>query len=121
MASLKERLKALKAPESIVTIGDERFLVVGLLRSVRAAVFASCQGTKGKVDSQKLENILLSMCVKDPDSGELVFQQSESNEWNNLPAAITGPLFAEVMKLNGIDNEDVGREVKKSETTDTQG
>ena len=115
--SLRERLQAKGLPESTITVSGEKFLIVGLSRSSRSSLFASCKKADGKSDVNKLESMLLSKCVLDPESREQVFGVDECSQWDGLPASITGPLMAEIMKLNGLDDDDVGREVKNSDTT----
>lgn len=114
---LRERLAKVGLPQTVLTVMGEKLLVKGLTRTRRAEVLASATNAKGKVDSQKVEGLLLSECVFDNDTGEPVYSAAEWQAWGELPAAITGPLFGEVMKLNGLDNDDVGREVKNSEPT----
>lgn len=116
--SLRERLKSGVALEVIVTINSERFLVRGITRSKRSEIFAA-HNKNGKIDSHKLEGVLLSTCVFDPETQQPVFSVEEWKEWDSVASGITGPLFAEVMRVNGIDNDDVGREVKNSEATDS--
>lgn len=117
--SLKERLAKKSAPESVLTILDERFLVVGLSRTERAELFEKCTLKDGKRDFKRLEGVALSTCVKDPDSRQSVYTVEEWQKWDNLPSAFTGPLVAEVMRLNGMDDADVGREVKNSGSADS--
>lgn len=115
MSSLRERLEARGLEESTLTIRGERFRVVELDKGDRLDLLAACRDGKGLIDNRKLENVFLSACVKDPDSGETVYGQDESHLWDHRGAGFTGPLMAEIMRLNGLDNDDVGREVKKSE------
>lgn len=116
--SLRDRLEKKKLPESIITVLDERFLVKGLKRSKRSEVFASCRKADGKMDNPKTEGVFMSLCVCDAETGEPVYTEAEWQKWDELPAGITGPLVAEIMRLNGMDDEDVGREVKNSDSTD---
>ena len=115
--SLRERLLKKIPPETVLTISGEKFLVKGLSRSRRADVLASHRKNDGKIDGPKLEGVLMSLCVCDPDSGCAIFNEDEWQSWDSLPAAITGPLVAEIMRTSGMDDDDVGREVKNSDTT----
>ena len=115
--SLRERLEKKKLRETVLTIDGDAFLVKELSKSQRADMLAACRDANGKADPNKIENAFLCVCVCDPDSGVAVFDVSEKDAWNAVGSGITGPLFAEVMKLNGMDNDDVGRAVKNSETT----
>lgn len=118
MSSLRERLEKRGREESIVTIRDERFKVIELPKSQRAEVLAANRDAKGKM-SKSLDATFLSLCVLDPESGEPVYSSEESAGWESLGSGFTGPLMAEVMRLNGMDDSDVGREVKKSETAES--
>ena len=119
--SLRERLKAKRAADVQITVDGERFLVLGMSRSARNEVYsrirATAQKTGGKLDSYEVEGRLLSAMVRDAESGEAIFSEDEWKEWDSVPATITGALIAEVMRVNGFDDEDVGREVKNSEAT----
>jgi len=115
MSNLRERLEKRSNPETVLTIDGERFLVVGLSRSERARQFAKCRDKSGKVNTERIEGEMLCLCVRDPDTREQVF--TDWSAWDNLPAQITGPLMAEIMQINGMDKDDVGREVKNSDAT----
>lgn len=114
--SLRDKLLSAKPKEVLVTADGLDFLVVGLTKTERSTLFFDAKGQSKNIDPGKVENAFLTQCVLDPDSREQVMA---GEEWDALPASITGALFAEVMRLNGLDNEDVGRVVKKSEATDT--
>lgn len=119
--SLRERLKAKRAADVEITVGGERFLVLGKSRSERDAVYSAIRAKAskagGKLDSYEVEGRLLSAMVRDAETGESIFGDDEWKEWDSVPATITGALMAEVMRANGFDGEDVGREVKNSEAT----
>lgn len=117
MTSLRERLEAKPLQQSIITIQGERFSVVEIDRAERARKFADCTTPKGDRDFVKLEGVMLSRCVSDPEADESVYSEDEWKKWDTLGSSFTGPLMAEVMRLNGMDNQDVGREVKNSDTT----
>jgi hypothetical protein len=116
--SLRERLKAIKPTQVEVTVCGTKFLVVGLSKTKRAEVYASVSKPGKAIDADQMENAFLSECVVDPESQQPVFARDESEEWGAIPAQITGPLFSEVMRINGLDNDDVGRKVKNSDATD---
>ena len=117
MSSLRERLEAKPLQQIVVTVRGERFTVVEIDRAERSRISAACVDKHGKRDFEMLEGMLLSRCVRDPDTDTEVYSVEEWSKWNALGSGTTGPLMAEVMKLNGLDNEDVGREVKNSDTT----
>lgn len=119
--SLRERLKAKRVAEEQVEVDGERFLVIGMSRLARHDIYsrihAAAQKEGGKLDNYEVEGRLLSVAVRDAETGEPIFADDEWKEWDSVPATITGPLVAAVMRANGFDNEDVGREVKNSEAT----
>lgn len=116
MSGLRERLQQAQRPETRLTILGETFVVVGLSRSERSRVFADHRKKDGSVDTQALEARLLCLCVHDSEGCKVC--DDDPQWWDDLPAAYTGPLIAEIMRTNGMDDEDVGREAKNSSTTD---
>jgi hypothetical protein len=114
---LGEKLKALKPAESVITIDGNRYRVVGLLGSKKADLLSQSRDKKGSFIPGKADGLFLSACVRDEESGEQFFSEDEWAEWGSVPGSITGPLMAECMKVCGVDNDDVGREVKNSVTT----
>jgi hypothetical protein len=114
---LGDKLKAIKPAESVLTIDGNRYRVVGLLASKKADLLAAARDKKGAFVPGKADGLFLSACVRDDDSGETFFTEDEWQEWGSVPGAITGPLMSECMKVCGVDNDDVGREVKNSDTT----
>ena len=119
MTSLRERLEAKKLEQIEVTIRGERFTVIELDRAERSRTFAECRDKTGKSNWQKLEGVMLSKCVRDSETGGEVYSVDEWSAWDKLGSGMTGPLFGEIMRLNGLDDQDVGREVKNSDTTET--
>jgi len=116
--SLREKLKAIKPTQVEVTVCGTKFLVIGLSKTKRAEVYASVSKAGKSIDADAMENAFLSECVLDPETSVPVFTREECSEWGVIPAQITGPLFSEVMRINGLDNDDVGRKVKNSDATD---
>lgn len=117
MSSLRERLEATPLQQTILTIRNERFTVSEIDRAERARIVADCNDKHGKRDFLKLEGVLLSRCVSDAINGDPIYSVDEWQMWDRLGSGLTGPLMSEVMRHNGLDNEDVGREVKNSDTT----
>jgi len=117
MTTLRERLEAKTLEQIVITIRGERFTVVELDRAERARMFADCRDKQGKVKTELLEGTMLSRCVRDPDTDTEIYSAAEWEKWDAVGSGITGPLFAEVMRQNGLDNDDVGREIKNSDTT----
>lgn len=103
--------------QAIITIHVERFAVVEIDRAERSRKFAECTSKSGDRDFAKLEGVLMSRCVRDPDTGDEVYSEDDWRKWDALGSGTTGPLMAEVMRLNGMDNQDIGREVKNFDTT----
>lgn len=118
MSNLRERLEKRALEESVVTIRGERFRVVELPKSQRAEVLARNRTKEGKF-KPGLDAEFLSLCVSEPGTNEPVYPVEESAKWDTLGSGFTGPLMAEVMKLNGMDDDDVGRERKNSEATES--
>lgn len=114
MSTLGQRLKAMAPPEMRVQVQGETFLLRGLKRSERSTVYADSQDKNGKTDFAKLEGLVLAKCVLDAQTKETVLD--DWKEWGDVPAAVTGPLIGALMKLNGFDNEDLGK-AKNLDTT----
>jgi len=114
---LGDKLKAMKPAESVITIDGNKYRVVGLLASKKADLLALARDKKGTFVSGKADGLFLSACVRDEASGEPFFTEDEWDEWGSVPGSVTGPLMAECMRVCGVDNEDVGREVKNLDTT----
>jgi len=114
---LGDKLKAIKPTETVLTIAGNKYRVCGMLASKKADLLAESRDKKGGFIPGKADGLFLSCCVRDFDSGEAFFNEEEWAEWGNVPGDITGPLMAECMRVCGVDNDDVGREVKNSDTT----
>ena len=114
---LGDKLKSIKPAQSVLTIDGNRYRVVGVSTSKKADLLAESRDSKGKFVAGKADGLFLSACVRDEDSGEPCFSEAEWMEWGSVPGSITGPLMAEAMRVCGVDNEDVGREVKNLDTT----
>lgn len=117
-SSLRERLEARQPETSVLTVRGERFSIHELSKGLRAEVIARHRDSKGRLQPS-LDGEFLSRCVRDPDSDVAIYSVEESAKWDELGSGFTGPLMAEVMRLNGLDDEDVGREVKKSEAAES--
>ena len=117
MSSLRERLEAKPLEQTVLIIRGEKFAVNEIDRAERSRILASCTDKHGVRDYQKLEGVLLSRCVRDHVADAEIYSVDEWSKWDALGSGITGPLMAEVMRHNGLDSDDVGREVKNSETT----
>lgn len=118
---LAERILSKKPKEMTVSVDGLDFIVRGLTKTQRSGLMASAPKKGRAVDNDQLEELFLSTCVIDPATNSPVIPVEQHRNWGQVPAEITGALFAVVMQLNGLDNEDVGKTVKKSEATDTPG
>lgn len=115
---LAEKLKAKKCGKARTQVDGHQFEVLELSRRERSELQSKCRDkTSGRLDTNRLEGELLTRCVLDPESGKQVFERY--NEWDDVPAAITGPLVAAVMKANGFDEADLGK--PEQEQDDTAG
>jgi len=113
--SLKERIKQRDVSKEIVTVQGEKFLIVGKSKRSRAETFAKCKSKKTeKLNFELLEDTLLAECVYDPESNEPLLDVSE---WGNVDSAITGPLMSHIMRIVGMDKDDVNP--KDSGATET--
>lgn len=103
MSKLREKLKLKKCPSRRVTVEGETFVVTGLSLAAVGRLTASCRNSVGKLNGERLDAVLLAACVSDPDDGSTM----TAEEWPEIPRAITGPLMSVVMKLCGLDKDDV--------------
>lgn len=111
--SLSDRLKKRSCPSEVVTIDGERFRVTGLSLNATAAITAKSRKKDGKLDGEKMDRLLLEACVSDTDDGSSL----TAEEWGQQPRAFTGPLMSEVMRLCGMDKDDIDRDPKDSGST----
>lgn len=113
--SLKERIKKRDVARETVTVQGEQFLIVGKSKRDRAAIFAKCKSKKTeKLNYELLEDTLLAECVYDPELNEPLL---DVTEWGSIDSAITGPLMSHVMRVVGMDKDDVNP--KDSGATET--
>jgi|GEM_PF-2792545 len=114
--SLSEKLRKKKVPQEIVTIDGERYSVRGLSLNDTASVLAKCRkGKDQKLDGDKFDRTLLASCVCDPDDAST----ATADEWGEAPRSVTGPLMGVVMNLCGLDKDDVQRDPKDSDSTES--
>lgn len=115
--SLRERLESRSFEETVLVIRGERFLVRELDRATISRLYADCYSKNGSLDKSRLECMLLCKSIFDPELMTPVYEADDWQKWDSIGRGFTGPLFSEVMRLSGLDNDDVGREVKNSDTT----
>ncbi|HBO4583265.1 hypothetical protein IAF28_09030 [Acinetobacter baumannii] len=71
-----------------------------------------------KNDPKTAFPILMKNTVCDPDSGELVLQEIETEQLRKLPAMVEKDLFSKICKANGIKTQEEAKreeELKNSE------
>jgi hypothetical protein len=114
--SLLAKLKEKQVRTETIEVDGDKFELRGLSKLERSKVFASARNSKsGKMDNDKLESLLLSACVFEPGGGAVT---SDWKEWSGLPSHITGPLVAGVMRVCGLDQQDLG-DPKDSDSTES--
>jgi len=106
--SLRDRLKEKATLSEVVELGGESFELRGMTKRARGQLFAKARRKDGSVDGDKLEALLLSACVCDPETHQPIFAESESREWDSVSSHITGPLMTGVMRVCGMDKTDLG-------------
>lgn len=107
--SLRDKLKAYKPRETQVEIDGDVFLVRGLGRVRKNELVDKCS-SKGNLNNEKLEAMLLAECVFDPSSGELVM--SDPADWD-VPSHVSGPLVKAVLEVCGFDSDEARQLEKK--------
>ncbi len=99
--------------ETIVLDGD-KYVVKGTRKTRRAELLEQSRGKNEKANYDKFENLLLEECVED-EAGNFILS---ADEWGQAPSHITGPLVSVIMRVNGMDKQDLGKE--QSDTSETQ-
>jgi hypothetical protein len=112
--SLSDKLSKVATPSEVVSIHGIRFRCCGksLLDGGEISAKAAKRKTKrvGFMDACWLE-----ACVEDADDGSKL----SADDWMKQPRSVTGPLVSVVMRLNGLDDQDLERDPKDSSTTET--
>lgn len=109
--SLSDRLKEKQCRVATVTVDGLQFKVTGKTKRERGALFAQARDKNGNLNSNKLESLLLEACVCDASDGS----KCKADEWDTVPSHITAPLVAEIMRVCGLDKEDI--DPKDSDST----
>jgi hypothetical protein len=116
MKSLRDELLSEPLRKNLVEIRGKRFTIIEVDDAEMERLMSSCRRPSGKwIDESMPDGKLLSRCVRDENEQE-VFGMDEWQEWKKLGRGWTGALRREVLKLNSLDEDDVGREVKNSDT-----
>ncbi len=111
--SLKAKLQKRKCPSELVRVADCEFTVTGKSLNDVAAMFAKCRNAKGTINGDKLDRELLAACVADADGTS----DMTAEDWGNVPRQITGPLVKVIINLCGIDTDDIQRDPKDLDST----
>ena len=106
--SLKEWITTQPVKVEQFEIDGQKFEARGLKKSQRGVLFAEARKADGSVNGDKLEDLILTACIFDPETQAPVFTEAEAREWRKVPAHITGPAFAKAMSVCGMDKQDVG-------------
>jgi hypothetical protein len=114
--SLREKILARKPISETVAIDGDTFKIVGKSKRDRAAIFARARKKDGSLDFARLESLLLAACVFDPETDQQLIDDHAL--WESVDAALTGPLLSHVMRIIGMDKQDV-QSPKDSDTTET--
>ncbi len=112
--TLRDRVLAKKPTERTVTVCGLDFVILGKSKRDRAAMFAKSRKKDGTLDYDRLECVMLSECVLDPENKQSVASPSE---WEGTDAELTGPLVAACMSALGMDKQDISP--KDSGSTET--
>ena len=113
--SLFEELKTLSVLSEEINVRGHKLIVTGLVGSELSAIQAACRNGKGEMNFEKLQNRLLERCVKDPEGRSI-----KASEWPQLPQDIRGGAVASVMRVNGMDNDDLRiKDPKDSDSTES--
>lgn len=112
--SLSDKLKKITCPSEVVTVAGIKFLCTG--KSLLDGGEITAKASKKKVKKAGyLDACWLAECVEDADDHSKLTPE----EWMAQPRSITGPLVKVVSSLNGLDDEDLERVPKESDTTAT--
>lgn len=112
--SLRDKVLARKTKEETLELDGDNFLVVGKTKRERAALFAKSRKKDQSLDYERLENVILSECVLDPETKAKLLEPAE---WDGVVSELTGPLVAACMRLLGMDKTDLSP--KDSDSTET--
>jgi hypothetical protein len=112
--SLREKLLAAQPKTETFVIDGDKYVVSGCRKTRRAELLEQSRGKNEKANYDKFENLLLEECVTDEGVNFLL----SADEWGNAPSHISGPLVSVIMRVNGMDKQDLGKE--QSDTSETQ-
>lgn len=103
--SLKDRVLAKKPKTETVTVDGDDFLIVGKSKRDRGALFAKARKRDGQIDGDRLESVMLTACVCDPETKEPLFDDFKA--WDLVDSGVVGPLLSHVMRICGMDKQDL--------------
>lgn len=96
MSSLRERLKAKKLNEKLVTVDGDEYLVKEMGRTANNQLLMR-SSIDGVVQGDRYEAEYMAACVYDPESSELV--EPDWTQWSDVPTHISDALFAACMDV----------------------
>lgn len=117
---LLDRIQKIQTPESSITVDGIRYRVKGL-SGLDASTIATDSERENKRRKQaglkrlSLDYFYLAQCVTEYDSGETLTPE----QWASATRKHTAPIVVEVMRHNGLDDEDIERDPKESGTIET--
>ena len=117
---LLDKIQKIETPKSSVTVDEIKYVIIGKsgLDGASIATNAESVNKKRKASGQKklsLDYFYLAECVSEAGTGETLTPE----QWATIPRKHTSPLVVEVMRLNGLDDQDIERDPKESDTTAT--
>ena len=107
MSELRDKILAIKdIPEEIVEVPEwdnVRLLVRGLTGRQRAILLQDTMDAKGKLNFQKLEPELISLCALDPDTKEQVFGKGDLDALAEKSGAALQRVAQVAQRLSGLE------------------
>jgi hypothetical protein len=113
---LDAKLAAKKCGKSYCVVDGDTWEIRDLERAECGKLQAKCRSkATGVSDMHRLEAELLVRCVYNPETSEPC--STHHSDWEKVPRRISGPLIAAVMKANGYDEADLGKEKPEQDST----
>ena len=112
--NLSERLRSKKPKVERVLVDGDIYLVSSKSKLERGRLFARSKKKDGSINSDMLESLMLEACVTTEDGTNAPVQ-----DWDMAPSYVTGPLINAIMSVNGMDKDDLGRDPKDLDSTES--
>ena len=111
--SLIDLIQKIETPESVITVDGIRYRVVGKSGLDSGGIAMACEQSNKKRKQAGLKRIsldyfYLAECVSQVDTGETL----TAEQWANVHRKHTAPIVVEVMRNNGLDDQDIERDPK---------